>query len=82
MVNAIVPMGSVVESREVQVRRWLRPDIRVTSPEGLVVAGQPEWRITTNRDPIDTVGWKRLGGWGVGLPGFVQWCAIDQRVRP
>jgi hypothetical protein len=78
--NQVVPIGAVIESREIQVRRWLRPDLRVQSPEGLVnTRGVPMWRIASDRDPIDTVGWNRLKTWQVNTPGFVQYFALERR---
>lgn len=79
--NATVGAGAVVNSREIQIRRHLRPDIRVHSPEGLVKVSAPwQYRIASNRDGRDTT-LGMLAMWKVGINGFVDWFALERRAQ-
>lgn len=77
--NANLEHGSVISSREIQIRRHLRPDLRVTSPEGLVTVDKPwTYRIASNRDGRDST-LRAVLQWQVNINGFVEWFLVERR---
>lgn len=71
-INERASSGDIVEVYEIQMRYFLRHDLRVRSSEGLVhTDGQTDWRVYCDRDNGEVD--KR---WEIDTPGFLDWVGV------
>lgn len=73
-INMVADTAETILAREIQIKRWLRPDLNVQSIEGLVNTPQkPSFYVQTDRDSTEN-----LDGitWNIGLNGFIDWVRV------
>lgn len=72
--NETADEGETILAREIQMRYYLRPDLRVQSVEGLVnTNGTPTLALQTNRDEGNNNA--VLKKWDIRLSGFLEWAS-------